>query len=125
MMGFFKPKHNLTDHTQPFGEVGRNDRKVIMLLVDALREDLVEFDTNASLYLDPEASYAYKGQKLSYFKELKEDQPDNTILFPLMSESPTVTVVRVKGMLSGGLTTFFDTSDEFLSGEVQEDNVLW
>ena len=56
---------------------------------------------------------------------MKEDEPENTILLPLMSESPTVTVVRIKGMLSGGLTTFFDTSDEFVSGEVHEDNVLW
>ena len=124
-MGFFRPKLALAEHSEPFETGYDSDRKVIMLLVDALREDFVEFDTNASLYLDPEASYAYKGRKLSYFKELKEDQPDSTILFPLMSESPTVTVVRVKGMLSGGLTTFFDTSDEFLSGEVQEDNVLW
>ena len=36
-----------------------------------------------------------------------------------------MTVVRVKGMLSGGLSTFFDTSDEFFGGEVQEDNVLY
>ena len=43
-----------------------------MLLVDALREDFVEFDTNTSLHLDAEASYAYKGKKITYFKELKD-----------------------------------------------------
>ena len=125
MNGFFKPKLNLNNHSEPFGQASKSDRKVIMLLVDALREDFVEFDTNDNLYLDQEASYAYKGKKLTYFKELKEKQPDNVILQPLASESPTVTVVRIKGMLSGGLTTFFDTSEEFFSGEVQEDNILW
>ena len=68
MIGFFKPKLNLTNHTEPFEKESKSDRKVIMLLVDALREDFVEFDTNTHLYLDTEASYAYKGKKLSYFK---------------------------------------------------------
>lgn len=38
---------------------------------------------------------------------------------------PTVTTVRVKGMLSGGLSTFFETSTEFGSSQVTEDNVLY
>ena len=73
MMGFFKPKLNLTNHTDPYEKSGKGDRKVIMLLVDALREDFVEFDTKTKTYLDKESSYTYKGQKLTYFKELKEE----------------------------------------------------
>ena len=52
MNGFFKPKLNLNNHSEPFEQASKSDRKVIMLLVDALREDFVEFDTNDNLYLD-------------------------------------------------------------------------
>ena len=41
------------------------------------------------------------------------NEPDKTILFPLASEMPTVTSVRVKGMLSGALTAFFELSENF------------
>ena len=125
MLGFFRPKLALIDHSEPFETDYDSDRKVVMLLVDALREDFVEFDTNTHTYLDSEADYAYKGKKLQLFKNMKENEPDNTLLFPLISEMPTVTNTRVKGLLSGSLTTFFDVSDEFLSGEASEDSVLW
>jgi len=58
------------------------------------------------------------------FKEARDTHPDQSLLFPLTSEMPTVTTVRIKGMLSGGITNFFETSEEFGSSEVKEDNVL-
>ena len=56
---------------------------------------------------------------------MKENEANNTILLPLLSEMPTVTNTRVKGLLSGALTTFFDVSDEFVTEGVKEDNLLW
>jgi phosphatidylinositol glycan class O len=44
---------------------------------------------------------------------------------PLASEMPTVTSVRVKGMLSGALTAFFEMSENFGSDKVNEDNILY
>lgn len=41
------------------------------------------------------------------------------------SASPTVTSVRIKSILNGGLSTFFETTDEFVSTEVIEDNILY
>jgi predicted AlkP superfamily pyrophosphatase or phosphodiesterase len=38
---------------------------------------------------------------------------------------PTATSVRVKGMLTGALTAFFEWSDNFGSERVVEDNVLY
>jgi hypothetical protein len=38
---------------------------------------------------------------------------------------PTVTLVRVKGVLTGALNAFFEMSENFGSGEVIEDNVLF
>jgi predicted AlkP superfamily pyrophosphatase or phosphodiesterase len=37
---------------------------------------------------------------------------------------PTVTMVRVKGMMTGGLSAYFELSDNFGSDRVKEDSVL-
>ena len=111
--------------TSNVASTGTSKRKVILLLADALREDFVEFDTNTFTYLDPNRHGAYKGKKISLFKDAKKMHPDNALLFPFKSEMPTVTTVRIKGMLSGGLSTFFETSSEFGTSEVTEDNILY
>ena len=67
----------------------------------------------------------FKGEKLSLFKNLREQSPQNSFLAPLESASPTVTSVRIKSVLNGGLSTFFETSEEFVSHEVVEDNLLY
>lgn len=41
------------------------------------------------------------------------------------SAVPTVTSVRIKSILNGGLSTFFETTNEFVSTEVLEDNILY
>ena len=38
---------------------------------------------------------------------------------------PTVTSVRVKGVLSGALNSFFEISENFGSDKVVDDNVLY
>jgi phosphatidylinositol glycan class O len=43
----------------------------------------------------------------------------------MASENPTVTSVRVKGMLTGALNAFFEVSENFGSDSVDEDNVLY
>ena len=42
----------------------------------------------------------------------------------MQSATPTVTSVRIKSILNGGLSTFFETTEEFVSTEVVEDNIL-
>ena len=101
-----------------------SDRKVIFLLVDALREDFVQFDEGTHQYLDSESPSAYKGKKLKVFHDFKQAFPERTMLLPLVSEMPTVTVVRIKSLLTGALTSIFELSEEFNSQEVTEDNVL-
>ena len=73
MQGIFLSKNNLTDKSVPLSSEGglssRSKTKVIMLLVDALREDFVEMDTNITHYLDPRIS-VYRGRKLQLFNDL-------------------------------------------------------
>jgi phosphatidylinositol glycan class O len=95
------------------------------MLVDALREDFVEFDDSANTRIKADMPDHYKGQKIKLFKQLQEISPGHSILLPMESATPTVTSVRIKSVLNGGLSTFFETTDEFVSTEVQEDNILY
>jgi predicted AlkP superfamily pyrophosphatase or phosphodiesterase len=38
---------------------------------------------------------------------------------------PTVTSVRVKGMMTGALNAYFELSENFGSDKVSEDNILY
>lgn len=98
--------------------------KVLMLLVDALREDFVEMGPDQKQYLEG-VTDPYEGTKISCFHELSVMEPMNTIFLPLVSEMPTVTAVRVKSLLTGALNSYFEIKDNFDSGLVQEDNLLY
>ena len=90
-----------------------------MMLVDGLREDFVSFGdpqkiTNAEHnFLKDNEDGAYKGKKISIFQELKASEPENTVLMPLRAEMPTVTTVRVKSIMTGSISSFFETKEEF------------
>ena len=76
MDGFYRPRTLLKNTTPPQREQAPEvkDRKFVFLILDALREDFVEFD-DASLKhtkLKADRPGAYKGKKLQVFKELKE-----------------------------------------------------
>jgi hypothetical protein len=124
LQGFFRQKAVLSNKSPPPQPTIPNDRKVILLMVDALREDFVHFDDNEWTRVGEMAS-KYRGKKLTLFKELRDKQPQNTLLLPMESSQPTVTSVRIKSVLNGGLSTFFETTDEFVSTEVVEDNILY
>lgn len=113
--------------------------KVIMLLVDALREDFVEFDPYQSSnkinqesikaihknknFLDTSKS-VYQGKKLKLLNKLAIEQPKNAILMPMEAELPTVTTVRIKAIMTGALSSFFESKDEYAGDKIPEDNVL-
>ena len=126
LMGFFKPRATLTEHSPVREEHSAPGRKVIYMLFDALREDFLQWPEDQDLNLDPEESYAYTGKKVTIFNEMVESQPENALLLPLKSEMPTVTVVRIKGILSGILSTVFEfTESILLAGYFTEDNLLY
>ena len=53
------------------------------------------------------------------------DEPENAILLPMESEMPTVTTVRIKAIMTGGLSSFFETKEDFAHDEIPEDSVLY
>ena len=86
-----------------------------------MREDFVEWPEDQTLELEP----TYTGEKVSLFKEMVEREPENTVFLPMISETPTVTVVRIKTFLSGILSTIFDFAEVFGQGKFTEDNLLY
>lgn len=63
LMGFFKQKAILNNKTETGNQIP-SDRKLIILLVDALREDFVDFgkNTTSHLSINTQADAAYKGK---------------------------------------------------------------
>lgn len=41
------------------------------------------------------------------------DEPYNSLLMPLESELPTVTTVKLKTIMTGGMSSFFETKEDF------------
>ena len=90
-------------------------------MIDALREDFVEMP-NDERYLEIKES-VYKGARIRLFNDKMIEEPQNTIFLPLESEMPTVTMMRVKGMMTGGLSAYMEISENFGSDLVKEDSV--
>ena len=47
------------------------------------------------------------------FNDLQKNEPENTILLPLATEMPTVTAVRVKGIMTGALNAYIEIAENF------------
>jgi len=127
MSGFFKKTQSVTRKSDAsLISPEPNNRKVFMLVVDGLSEDFVAFDdkTIKLKNMSPEESF-YKGKKLNIMKDLRESYPEGTMLFPMKSAAPTITSVRVKNLVNGGIGTFFEVTEEFMMSETVDDNFFF
>jgi phosphatidylinositol glycan class O len=127
-------KKELSNKSEKFWNAApqQKPKKVIMMLVDALREDFVQFekDGDDTVQRNPHhflnvADSVYKGKKIELFQKLIKNEPENSILLPMEAEMPTVTTVRIKAIMTGALSSFFETKEDFAHDEVPEDSVLY
>jgi len=95
------------------------DQKVIILVVDALRYDFVEYNTS----LENDKRLPYQNQ-MPVFHQLLDRFPNNSRLFKFLAHPPTTTMQRLKGLTTGSLPTFIDASSNFGTNEIDEDNIL-
>lgn len=93
-------------------------KRVVWLLIDALRYDFIVYDPD----LDPSPP-PYRN-KMPFVRDLLRDQPQHARLFKLMVDPPTTTMQRLKALTTGGLPTFIDISSNFNSHEILEDSLL-
>ncbi|TNV84491.1 hypothetical protein FGO68_gene11512 [Halteria grandinella] len=101
-------------------------KKLIMLMVDALREDFVEMDDllvpNQRIF---HKDSFYTHRRLQLFNNLLREQPHNTILIPMLVQMPTVTMIRIQGTMTGALNSYIEIKDNFQSKLIEEDSILY
>ncbi|KAE8631649.1 hypothetical protein XENTR_v10001263 [Xenopus tropicalis] len=84
-------------------------KKVVVLLIDALRQDFV---------------YGPKGKKhMPYLTQLVEK--GTTHSFIAKAAAPTVTMPRIKALMTGSIPGFIDVVMNLNSHELLDDNVIW
>lgn len=116
----FSFKHHATDRDARSSCTGypRRFKRVLWLLIDALRYDFLVYDDD----LDPVPVYR---NKLPFVRDLLREQPMNAKLFKSVADPPTTTMQRLKALATGGLPTFIDIGSNFNSYEIQEDNLIY
>lgn len=96
----------------------KQNNKIILIVIDALKYEFGEFDENLT---DP---LPYQN-KLSVFKELQDNFPNHTRMLKFIADPPTTTLQRLKGITTGSLPTFIDMGSNFATPEINEDNVIY
>lgn len=82
-------------------------KKVIFMLVDSLRADFITNPTSGFSFV---RSLLEQGQAYSY---------------KAFAHPPTVTLPRVKALVTGGIPSFSDYLANFQSSEITQDNIVW
>lgn len=92
--------------------------KAVFLIIDALRFDFV-IPVNENEDPNP---YYHNNFPILY--DLVQKHPDNGVLLKFMSDPPTTTLQRLKGLTTGTLPTFIDAGSNFNGDALEEDNWL-
>ncbi|RLN71970.1 hypothetical protein BBJ28_00013715 [Nothophytophthora sp. Chile5] len=96
----------------------RRFRRVVFVVIDALRFDFVESaasSQHSSFYSD----------RLPVLNATLTNEPDHALLFKFVADPPTMTMQRLKGLTTGSLPTFLDIKDNMAaSSQIAEDNLL-
>ena len=90
-------------------------KKSIILVIDALRFDFV------IPVKDSEKKYH---NNFPILHLLAQESTENAVLLKFISDPPTTTLQRLKGLTTGTLPTFIDAGSNFNGDEIYEDNLL-
>ena len=108
---------NRSAHPSTCNEYPRAFKRVIWILIDALRYDFAVYDES----LDPNPPP--HRNKMPFIRDLLRERPQHAKLFKSIADPPTTTMQRLKALTTGGLPTFVDFSMNFNSYEVSEDSL--
>lgn len=111
--GFFLTRYEIHEKSEDKAS-DPHYSKIILLLVDALRSDFVHPSNDTYFY----------SNHLTSITSLLSSSPNNSVLFDLISDPPTVTMQRVKALATGSLPTFIDFKDNLQSDSITEDNLI-
>lgn len=105
------------NQTDSCNEHPRVFKRVLWILIDALRYDFMVYDES----LDP--SPPPHRNRMPFVHHLLRDRPQNTRLFKFVADPPTTTMQRLKALTTGSLPTFVDIGSNFNSYEITEDSL--
>lgn len=88
-------------------------QKAIILVIDALRYDFT---------IPIEGSKKYYHNNFPILYESVQNDPEKAFLLKFMSDPPTTTLQRLKGLTTGTLPTFVDAGSNFNGDSIDEDN---
>jgi phosphatidylinositol glycan class O len=87
-------------------------KKVVCMLIDALREDFVEMpDQLRGLEVAHPENY-----KLQAFNDKLKKEPENTTILKIRSDAPTLTWQRIKAISTGTIPTFLEMGENIGAG---------
>ncbi|XP_026153860.1 GPI ethanolamine phosphate transferase 3 [Mastacembelus armatus] len=92
-------------------------RRVVLLIIDALKIDFARFDPSNTTPRQFE-------NKLPVLEETVSSWPSHSRLYPFRADPPTTTMQRIKGFTTGSLPTFVDVGNNFASSAILEDNLI-
>lgn len=95
--------------------------KAVVLIIDALRFDFVIPVTDDDVEACPNPYY-HNNFPILY--DLMQKKQDDAVLLKFMSDPPTTTLQRLKGLTTGTLPTFIDAGSNFDGDALDEDNWL-
>ena len=92
-------------------------KRAILLLMDALRFDFVDYDETL-----PASDVPSFRNKMPIFHRLCKEKPQHAMLFQSKADAPTTTLQRLKALVTGGLPVFIDAGKNFGGDAIVEDN---
>lgn len=104
--------------------------KLVLLVLDGARYDFTTAppygkESDSLFSTAPLHTNSLSGRApLHTIVQILEDDSEVAELFRFVADSPTTTQQRLKGILTGGLPTFFDVSKSFGAVELVEDNII-
>jgi len=113
--GFFLTRYELRAKAQG-PALHPQFHQAVLLLVDALRYDFA----NSTDHTSP----PYYANRLPIIQSTLAAKPAFSRLFRFIADPPTVTMQRIKGLMTGSLPTFIDFKDNFHSNAIEEDSLL-
>lgn len=98
-----------------------SSNKVIILIIDALRYDFMQYDNNYTSGSDSLPPYK---NKISVVNNLLTKYPNSSRLYKFVADPPTTTMQRLNALTTGSLPTFIDIGSNFATTEINEDNLI-
>lgn len=96
----------------------RRFRRVVFVVIDALRFDFAATNTNSRWS-------EFYSDRLSIINDTLTSEPEHALLLKFVADPPTMTMQRLKGLTTGSLPTFLDIKDNMAaSSQIVEDNLL-